>query len=318
MFYNVKPFALDLFEGEGAAAAPAGEAGAAPAGASGETKGEAASTRRQKGEYANVLFGRQEQQVPAPAQKEEHNSSVQTTSDTLDAKRAQWRAMIEGEYKDLYTQDTQKIIDRRFKETKGLQEAVDSYRPIIDLLAQRYGESDVTKLAQKLESDNAYWSEAAEEAGMSVEQYKEMQRLQRENKALQEAQKRAAGVAAAQLQLQKWYGEAEALKAKFNGFDLETEAQNPQFVSLLRSGVPMEHAYKVLHLDDMMLDAMSTTAARTEQRVTDNIRARGARPAEAGAASVSGYTVKDDVSKLTRADRAEIARRAARGERIEF
>ena len=54
------------------------------------------------------------------------------------------------------------------------------------------------------------------------------------------------------------------------------------------------------------------------QQVTDNVRARGARPAENGVSSGSGFLVKSDVSKLTKKDRAEIARRAAHGEKIVF
>lgn len=308
MRYEFQPMILDLFEGEGAA-----PAAAAPA--QGEANGAPASTRQAKGEYANVLFGKQPDAQPAEAEK---NSTVQTTSGALDEKKAQWRQMVEGDFKELFGQDVQRIIDRRFKETKNLQTQVESYQPVIDLLTQRYGESDMAKLAEKINNDTAYWQEAAEEAGMSVDQYKEMQRLQRENKALQEAQRRAASENAAQQQLQKWYAEAEALKEKFPGFDLEAEAGDQRFVSMLKSGVPMEHAYKVLHMDDMMMDAMSVTAARTEQRVTENIRARGARPAEAGITAQGAYTVKDDVSKLTKKDRAEIAKRASRGEKITF
>lgn len=303
--YRVMPFILCLFDGEG---------GAAPAGASGETTGATAPAQRSKGEFANVLFGKQDTSAPEP----EKNSTVQSTSKELDDKKQRWKQMIEGDFKDFFAQDAQRIIDRRFKETKNLQSTVESYQPIIDVLSQRYGESDVSKLAEKIENDTAYWNEAAEEAGMTVEQYKEMQRLQRENKALQEAQKRATHEAAAQQQLQKWYGEAEAIQAKYPGFDLSAETQNAEFMKLLQSGVPMELAYTVIHHDEMMRDGMSFAVAQTEQRVTGNIRARGARPAEAGIAAQSGYTVKDDVSKLTKKERAEIARRAARGEQIRF
>lgn len=320
------PMVLNLFEGEGGAAAAT--AGAAPAASQGETNGVPAPTRQAKksGEYDNVVFGKQPQQ-PAAAQgepaveaTENKKIGVQSTSNTLTDKKAAWRELVEGEYKDMYTQDTQRIINERFKETKRLQETLDGYQPIIDVLAQRYGvnDGDMGKLAEKINNDSAYWSEAAEEAGLTVEQYKEMQRLQRENKALQEAQRRRQQQEGANRQLQQWYAEAEALKAKMPGFSLENEVQNQQFMTLLRSGVPMEHAYKVMHMDEMMMDAMQTTAARTQQRVTDNIRARGTRPAEAGITAQSGYTVKDDVTKLTKKDRAEIARRAARGESISF
>ena len=67
-----------------------------------------------------------------------------------------------------------------------------------------------------------------------------------------------------------------------------------------------------------MDDFLSKATAQVEKTVTDNIRARGARPQENGAAPKSAVVVKDDVSKLTPADRAEIARRAAMGETITF
>ena len=89
---------------------------------------------------------------------------------------------------------------------------------------------------------------------------------------------------------------------------------NPDFLALLQRGVSVEQAYKVLHMDDFL----SKATAQAEKTVTDNIRARGARPQENGAAPKSAVVVKDDVSKLTPADRAEIARRAAMGETITF
>lgn len=117
---------------------------------------------------------------------------------------------------------------------------------------------------------------------------------------------------------QKWYAEGEQLKADYPDFDLGTEARNPQFLSMLKSGVPVKLAYEVLHMDGIKAVVAQAAAQRTEKQVVDGIRAKGARPPENGTAAQSGFTVKDDVSKLTKKDRAEIARRAARGERITF
>ena len=108
------------------------------------------------------------------------------------------------------------------------------------------------------------------------------------------------------------------LKGKYPQFDLQLEAQNDQFVRMLRSGVPMEHAYRVMHMDEILGDSVRAMAQQTEQRVVNNVRARGSRPAENGTSSQGAFTYKDDVSKLTRKDRAEIAKRVARGETIRF
>ena len=80
----------------------------------------------------------------------------------------------------------------------------------------------------------------------------------------------------------------------------------------------MQHAYEVCHLDDIKAGVAATQAQATEKQIVSSIRAKGARPQENGTAAQSAFVVKDDVSRLTKAERAEIARRAARGEIIEF
>ena len=153
---------------------------------------------------------------------------------------------------------------------------------------------------------------------MSVEQYKQMQRLERENAALLNAQRQQRGQQAAEQQLQRWYGEAEQARSLYPSFDLSAEVQNPQFLSMLRAGVPVRHAYEVVHMDEIKAGVAQLTAQATEKQVVDGIRARGARPQENGTKAQSAFTVKDDVSKLSKKDRAEIARRAMMGEKITF
>lgn len=118
------------------------------------------------------------------------------------------------------------------------------------------------------------------------------------------------GALLAQQQLQSWDAQAKQVRNLYPGFDLGREAQNRTFRSLLRSGVPVRQAFEVLHMDELRSAA--------ERAVTANIKAKGARPQENGAGASSGFTVKDDVSRLTPRDRAELAKRAARGEVITF
>jgi hypothetical protein len=63
---------------------------------------------------------------------------------------------------------------------------------------------------------------------------------------------------------------------------------------------------------------MQFTAKKVEQNLTNKIIANGARPSENGNSSQGASVTKSDVSALTKADRAEIARRVARGEKISF
>ncbi len=312
--FNLLALRLDLFD----AAAGASGAAAGNGGSQGETQAGPSTTRGGKtGEQ--VVYGKQAAALEAPAAGEQGKEpGVVTTSSTAEDRQRAYRDLINGEYKDLYTKDTQRIIDRRFRETKQLEQRLGEYQPVIDLLRQRYGAEDVGELAKALENDDRYWSEVAEEAGMSVEQYKKFQKLQRENADLLRQQRARQGQARADAQMRQWYAEAEQVRAAYPGFDLRTEAQNPNFLAMLRAGVPVLHAYEVAHMDDIKAGIAAEQAKTTEKKVVDGIRAKGVRPPENGTVPQSGFTVRDDVSKLTKKDRAEIARRAARGERITF
>lgn len=306
---------LHLFEGEGGAAAAGATDGATESGAT--TSPVTPGRAKKAGAYDNVVFGKQPDTQGEDAAPTEPSETV-VSSKTLDDKRKAWSDLINGEYKDMFTEDTQKLINRRFKETKNLQGALDAQRPIIDKLMSKYKVNDISKLSDALDNDDAYWEAAADEAGMSIEQYKQFQKLEQQNQALLEAQRRRDSEQKVQAQAAEWYKQFEDLKAKFPGIDPNAELANPRFTAMLRNGVPVADAYGVIHMDDIVNGVIKTATSSAEKRMADNIRARGQRPKEGAASSRSAFTVKDDVSKLTKADRAEAVRRAARGETISW
>lgn len=297
-----------------------------------ETQGEIQSilgrTRRGKKTGGNnVLFGKQDATAQENATEQKQNPAdagqetqvnAQDNEKSIEEKRKSFRDIINGEYKDIYTEETQRIIDRRFRETKQLEEITAQQQPVIELMMQRYNieDGDMNKLMSAIENDNLYWNEAAEEAGMDVDQYKQLSKLQRENESFKMELERQRTRQAAQQQLQAWYTDGERVKQIYPEFDLSVEAQNPQFLSMLKTGVPVQHAYEVLHIDDIKAGIAKGTAQETAQQVVANIRAKGQRPAENGTSSQSAFTVKDDPSKWSKADRLEVARRVARGEKI--
>ena len=93
---------------------------------------------------------------------------------------------------------------------------------------------------------------------------------------------------------------------------------NPKFLDLLKANVGVKTAYEVLHKDDIIPAAMQFTAKTVEQKLAKKIMANGARPTENGISSQSSVVTKSDVSQLSKADRQEIIRRVARGEKIRF
>ena len=336
-FKHLHSINLSLFDGgaaaggEGAGAAAPGQSGTS---ATGETQATpaVAGRGRKAGEFDNVVFGKQgdpaaagdsasaETQQTEPSVAGKDKEGVATTSDTLEEKRRQFQELVNGEFKDMFSEQVQRIIDRRFKETRGLQEQLSRHQPVMEILMQRYKipDGDPAKLMRALENDDAYWAQAAEEAGMNVEQYKQFQRMQRENEEYKRMERQRRSEDAVQRQLRQWQGEAEKMKDIYPTFDLGAEVSNPQFLSMLRSGVPVQTAYEVIHMDEIKAGVAQMTAKATEKQVVDGIRAKGTRPPENGTASQSAFTIRDDVHKLTRKERQEIIRRAARGEKISF
>lgn len=311
---NIMPICIDLrlFDG-GAAGAAAGGAGGGQAGSQASP---ASSQQGNTGGKETVVYGKPPETAGAGSDAGSKNTEVKTTSDTMEEKRARFRELVQGEFKDVYTQDTQAIIDRRFKETRSLQERLSAQQGIMDLLSQRYNveDGDLGKLQKALENDRSYVREAAEAAGMTEEQYMEIQRYKAENKRLKAAENRAMQQRQADYQYNIWMQESKALKQQYPEFDLQKELQNPRFVGMLRARVPIETAYQVTHLDEIK----SAAAAAREKAVVDNIKANGQRPAENLSSSGSGVTYKSDVAKLTAEDRKKIAAQVRAGKQIRF
>lgn len=303
MLYIIKAD-LRLFDGagEGAGAAATGESASASADAAQEGKVE-------------VIYGKQ----PEPQQPEENpaENGKQTAEDRA---KAYHDLVNSPEYKEEYTKDTQRLINKRFKEMKALEEKVNQQQAVLDAVAKRYnvdaGNADAVLNA--LESDDHYYEDAAMQAGMTVDQYREFEKLKRDNERRTAELARRDEQARIDAQVQQWVAESEGVKAKYPDFDLNVSLQDENFTRMLQAGVPMEHAYRVLNMDRLMADATKQTAALTEKAVIDSVRAKGARPAENGTAPRSAFVVKDDVSKLTKKDRAAIAQKAMRDEIIQF
>ncbi len=352
---------LDLFNGGAAGAAGSGAGAGTGASGGGNTGGNAPTTgasngspsgaspvsaRRSKpGAFDNVKFGKQPSAQVAPANENAVSSvageDVSTAEEGAkasdkptdpEARRKAYRELVEGEFKDLYQEDTQNIVKQRFKESRELRETSAKQKAILDILAQRYGieDGDPVKIQEALDKDNSLWADMAAEAGFDdVSKYRDYMKLQIETKNLRAAeaervaaQKEAQRVAQErqfiQSQTAKWAQEGEALKAKYPNFDIAADLQDKQFVGMLRAGVPMEVAYQAKHHSEIVSNAVSTAKAETEKNVVDNIRARGSRPQENGTQSQSSFTVRDDPHSLTKAERAEIARRAGHGGIIKF
>lgn len=218
------------------------------------------------------------------------NGSVTAPEDPKE-RQARYRALVGGEFKDLYTADVQRIIDQRFKETRSLKETVEAQKPVVERLMERFGiqGGDLRALSQALEDDERARSE------------------RREAQARQE-----------RLDRERWQREAREAQADYPELQLEREEENPLFLAALRSGASVRQAYEAAHLDAVKERVARQAAQAREWALTEHIRARGARPPENGASAQNGLRSGTDVERMTKEERAEAARRAMHGERITF
>lgn len=111
-----------------------------------------------------------------------------------------------------------------------------------------------------------------------------------------------------------WAEEAREVAQLYPDFDLRTEIGSPRFRSLLRGGAGVRDAYEVVHRDELLPAAMRSAALSAVNKLTDSIAAGTVRPAENGVSAALPYAC--GVGEMTRAERDDLARRVARGERI--
>lgn len=315
--FTLLPALLQLFAGDGGAG---GDGGGVAGSLGGSASGQADDTG---GEQPAVLYGRQdgsEEGLDAGDTNNDRKNTENNGKETAKERQARYRELINGEFRDLYQQDTQRIIDRRFRETKSLQEQMGSQRAILDQLSSRYGTApgDMAALQKALDGDSAMWEQAAEEAGMTVDQYRMVEQMRQSNARMQGQLLQMQAVEKSRAQVQRWQQEAQELKGDYPDFDLGQFVSDPQNVEYLKRGVPMRMVYEYSNRDAIMQDTASRAARQAEKNVVSNIRARGARPKENGAAQQPGVVVKDNVDALTNDDIDEIIRRVQRGEKISF
>lgn len=203
---------------------------------------------------------------------------------------------------------------------------------LMDALGEAYGidvqsADNLAALTEAVKNgkvkNDEYYETLAAERGISVKTAREMDRmeseLQRANAEKQRAeqvrqaaehQQRAAAVRA------QWEAEAARLKVKYPAFELDKVLNNPSVADMIRRGIGLEAAYRAAYFDQLMEASTARTAQQVEQGVTARIQQRAQRPAENGAHPGGAAEMKVDVAHMTAKQRAELAKRARRGERI--
>lgn len=287
-----------------------GDGGTGADGTSGVNAGASLpAAKGDKNPLANVKYGIQD-----------GDTQTATVSNGAEDLEAEFDALRKGKYKAQYDARVSKTVQERLKATKEKVDRYDALTPTIEMLERKYGvqSGDVEGLNKAIEEDDSYYEEEALEKGVSVEQLKSLKKMERENANLKRMMEERDKTELRNRLYNRWFTEAEAVKKIYPTFSIEEELKNPEFTKLISNNVSVQTAFEVLHKNEILPAAMQYTAQQVERKLTNKIMANGQRPMENGLNSQSASVVKSDVSQLSKADREEIIRRVARGEKIRF
>ena len=266
--------------------------------------------------------GAQETQEEKPEEQKEPEPKL---TDPAEKRRA-FGQLMQSEYAAEFEEALQRASEM------AVQNVLDNpaVKGLMDALGEAYGidvqsADNLAALTEAVKNgkvkNDEYYETLAAERGISVKTARELDRmegeLQRANAEKQRAeqirqaaehQQRAAAVRA------QWEAEAARLKVKYPAFELDEVLNNPSVADMIRRGIGLEAAYRAAYFDQLMEASTARTAQQVEQGVTARIQQRAQRPAENGAHPAA--EMKVDVAHMTAKQRAELAKRARRGERI--
>lgn len=206
--------------------------------------------------------------------------------------------LIDGKFKEQFQKRTQSIIDKRFKETKLLEEYKNKVSPLIQKLNEKYSIEDG--------DTDALYTKLFDEKEKNHEEIK--------NNDLSEARRQNL-----KERVVSWVKEGEDIKNIYPDFDFRNELKtNSLFGKLLYNGFDLKTAYEVVHKDEILSGAMAYTAQKVREQVVKGIEAKGRRPLENGITSESGIVTLTDVNALTSKDILKILKQVENGVSVKF
>lgn len=313
---------LQLFDGDGGgsgAAAGAADGGAGGQSVTGQDPALPANPRRkQRNPLASVQYGKQPDAMPA--QTNQQSAQQEPAPAQAPDPDAEWKDIRNNRYKAQFDADVQSIIRDRLKGRQDAEQQMATLAPALEALAKKHGKDagDLAGIVAAITDDDSLYEEEAVARGLPVEVVKTMTKLQKDNEALNQRESQRQTELQFQQHFQSLAMQAEELKKTVPNFDLRAEIQNPRFAAMTspNGGVSVEDAYYAIHHKEIQQGSMQYAVQQTQKQLAQSIQAGRNRPSENGMRSQPTAEVRDDPSKWSKADRAEVRRRVMMGEKI--
>ena len=119
---------------------------------------------------------------------------------------------------------------------------------------------------------------------------------------------------AAMREYKKLSSEAERLTSSFPGFDLKKELSDRRFASMVNSGLSIEEAFRAVHFDELMENAVNEAQNRAMKALSEF----SSRPDENGSEGHAPAHTAPDVGSLTGKGIRDILRRVEKGAKVKF
>lgn len=253
------------------------------------------------------------------SQNEESKEQPEKAALKLNPK-AEFEKLIKGEYREAYEEKIKENLAKRFRENEELRKKLDSANEILAELSERYNMNfeNIDELKRAVHADNGLFADEAQRQGLDVETYRYMKKLERENLGYKKQLEKSRQEAEAAEIMRRWYENSQELANSYPDFDMTREINNPKFIKLVQNGIDLKTAYEVVHLADILNNEKESAASAARKDVEQEYISRENRPYENGLSAQSSALIKSNVGSLTPTQRAELAKRAARGERITF
>ena len=214
-------------------------------------------------------------------------------------------AEVKKKFAKFYGEDVGNAVKDRFKNQADVRQELDGLQPMLQVLMEKSGAGSVDELKNLIMNDDSRFEEAAEEAGMTVEQYKHMKQLEDEHDRREAEDRHRAQQQMLQQHVSSIRQQAQELQKMFPGFNLDAEMQNPDFIKLTQpGGISVKQAYMALHGDELIPQLMGYGMNKAREQMGQTIQAQRTRPAEGAMSGKNPAAAEPRINpkNLTRAE----------------
>lgn len=233
------------------------------------------------------------------------SDNAQTTDVQGTTEKLSYADLIKSdEYKEEHKAYMDKTISDRLKKYKGVEDDNAKYKGILETVALKYGvdtnaDNFLEVLSQKIDEDDSYYENYAVEHDTSTEEARRIVTMERKAARYDEEQEQRENQERVRQQIMVLRQNAEKTKARFPGFDLDTEMQDDRFRRLCAAtNGDTTAAYMACHGNEIINSSVQIASKQIQMQTANAVASNKARPIENGISSNASSVVQNNFSNM--------------------